>query len=125
MRSLSEAFSHSVSTRATNVAMRLRHSRLTIVTPSKRSAAWGMAADACRPRGGRTCGTAASSACFKRDLHEADGFSRFLPTAKAAGYASTAPTGLTLFIVQKDFGEINQIFVIQRSLHRYKIILKV
>ena len=33
--------------------------------------------------------------CFKRDLHEADGFSRFLPTAKAAGYASTAPTGLT------------------------------
>ena len=33
--------------------------------------------------------------CFKRDLHEADGFSRFLPTAKAAGYASTAPTRLT------------------------------
>ena len=32
--------------------------------------------------------------CFKRDLHEADVFYRFLPTAKAAGYASTTPTGL-------------------------------
>jgi len=29
-----------------------------------------------------------------RDLHEADFFVRHLPTAKAAGYASTAPTGL-------------------------------
>ena len=28
------------------------------------------------------------------DLHEADSFFSHLPTAKAVGYASTAPTGL-------------------------------
>ena len=35
-----------------------------------------------------------SHSCFKRDLHEADSFVRHLPTAKAAGYSATAPTGL-------------------------------
>lgn len=32
--------------------------------------------------------------CFKRDLYEADAIARLLPTAKAVGYAATAPTGL-------------------------------
>ena len=63
--------------------------------------------------------------CFKRDLHEADFFLSYRPTAKAAGYASTAPTGLALFIVQKEFVEINQLGVIQWNFHRYKITLNV
>ena len=32
--------------------------------------------------------------CFKRGLHEADSFVRSPPTAEAAGYSATAPTGL-------------------------------
>ena len=32
--------------------------------------------------------------CYGCDLHEADSFVRYLPTAKAAGYSATAPTGL-------------------------------
>ena len=31
---------------------------------------------------------------FKRGIYEADDFVSCLPTAKAVGYASTAPTGL-------------------------------
>ena len=34
---------------------------------------------------------------FKCDLHEADAFTWHLPTAKAVGYAPTAPTGLASF----------------------------
>ena len=33
--------------------------------------------------------------CFKHDLYEADAIAQPLPTAKAVGYAATAPTGLT------------------------------
>ena len=50
------------------VAIQLRHSRLTIVTPSKRSAAWGMAVRRPRPHSGRTCGTVASSATSTRPM---------------------------------------------------------
>ena len=32
--------------------------------------------------------------CFKRGIYEADDFVSCLPTAKAVGYASTAPMGL-------------------------------
>ena len=38
--------------------------------------------------------------CFKRDLYEADAIARLLPTAKAVGYAATAPTGLASLLAE-------------------------
>ena len=44
------------------------------------------------PRGGCVCGTVASSSTSTRPML----LCTFLPTAKAVGYASKAPTGLAL-----------------------------